>query len=128
MSSYVRCFEPRLTCGDEAAREKLHLECFDRTLAQFPRDEQNQRDMAEAVCDRGERCMGLGKLGRDACMQATLNPQESEIRLGQRVVDALQRARVLAFRRCVDESPCAKPGASDDAVDRCYVQTIAGGA
>ena len=125
--AYVTCFAPRLVCGDEKAREKVHLECFDVALAGFPRDDRNQRDMAEPVCDRGERCMGLGKLGRDACLQATLNPQESEIRLGQRVVDALGPERVRAFRACVDGAPCAKPDTSDDTVDRCYTKTIVEG-
>ncbi len=124
VSAYVSCFAPRLVCADEQAREKVHLECFDVALASFPRDDRNQRDMAEAVCDRGERCMGIGKLGRDACLQATLHPHESEVQLGQRVVDGLRPERVAAFRRCVDEAPCNKPDTSDDTVDRCYSKTI----
>jgi hypothetical protein len=126
VATYARCFAPRHSC-QPAEREKAHLGCVDETLATFPRDERNQRDMAEAVCDRSERCMALGKLGRDACLQATLNPQESEIRLGQRIVDAFRPARVVAFRRCVDGAPCAKLGAADDVVDRCYAETIVEG-
>lgn len=128
VAAYVRCFAPKLSCTlDDKTREALHLECFDAALAGFGRDERNQRDMAEAVCDRGERCQGLGKLGRDACMQATLDPKEPEVKLGQRLVDALRRERVVAFRACVDAAPCAKLDASEDAVDGCYAKTIAGG-
>ncbi len=130
VSRYGECFARELDaqCGklDDKAREAAHLRCFDATLAFFPRDDKNQRDMAEAVCDRGERCMGLGKLGRDACMQATLDPKEPEVQLGQRLVDALRPARVRAFRTCVDAAPCAKPETHDDVVDQCYARTIAG--
>lgn len=126
---YSECFLRELDarCGklDDKAREAAHLRCFDTTLAFFPRDDRNQRDMAEAVCNRGERCMGLGKIGRDACMQATLDPQEAEVKLGQRLVDALAPTRVAAFRACVDVAPCAKLEAHDDVVDQCYAQTIA---
>jgi len=126
VTAYVRCFEPKMDCKtlDDKAREQLHLGCFDAALARFAHDDENQRDMAEAVCNRGERCLGLGKLGRDACMQATLNPQEPEVKLGQRLVDALRRDRVTAFRRCVDAAPCAKLDTHDDAVDTCYAKTI----
>jgi hypothetical protein len=130
IARYSTCFVAELdkACHklDDKAREAAHLRCFDATLAFFPRDEKNQRDMAEAVCNRGERCMGLGKLGRDACMQATLDPQEAEVKLGQRLVDALRPARVQAFRACVDGAPCAKLETHDDAVDQCYARTIAG--
>jgi hypothetical protein len=130
IARYSTCFVAELdkSCGklDDKVREAAHLRCFDATLAYFPRDEQNQRDMAEAVCNRGERCMGLGKLGRDACMQATLDPKEEEVKLGQRLVDALRPARVKAFRTCVDAAPCAKLETHDDAVDGCYARTIAG--
>jgi hypothetical protein len=126
---YGDCFLAELDqhCGkfDDKAREAAHLRCFDVTLASFARDEHNQRTMAEAVCNRGERCMGLGKLGRDACMQATLDPKEPEVKLGQRLVDALRRDRVDAFRTCVDAAPCAKLETHDDVVDQCYARTIA---
>ena len=129
VARYSECFIRELDarCGklDDKAREAAHLRCFDATLAFFPHDDRNQRDMAEAVCNRGERCMGLGKVGRDACMQATLNPQEPEVKLGQRLVDALSAARVRAFRACVDAAPCAKLESHDDVVDQCYAQTIA---
>lgn len=130
VARYGDCFLRELDakCGklDDKAREDAHLRCFDATLAYFPRDLKNQRDMAEAVCNRGERCMGLGKLGRDACMQATLDPKEPEVKLGQRLVDALRPARVIAFRKCVDDAACAKLETHDDAVDQCYAHTIAG--
>lgn len=130
VARYAECFVQELNarCGklDDKAREDAHLRCFDKTLAFFPRDEKNQRDMAEAVCNRGERCMGLGKIGRDACMQATLDPKEPEVKLGQRLVDALRPGRVIAFRECVDRAACAKPETHDDAVDQCYARTIAG--
>jgi hypothetical protein len=83
------------------------------------------------VCNRGERCQGLGTLGRDACLKATLDPKEPEVKLGQRLVDALRRDRVVAFRRCVDAAPCPEldaPAASDEAVESCYAQTIEGAA
>jgi hypothetical protein len=132
VATYVRCYLKDLDqkCGafDDKAREQTHLACFDVALAGSPRDEKNQRDMAEAVCDRGDRCLGLGKLGRDACLQATLDPHEEEVRLGQRLVDALRRERVVKFRTCVDKSPCPKLGDHDDVVDHCYSTTIAGGA
>jgi hypothetical protein len=132
VASYVRCYLVDLDkkCGafDDKAREQAHLRCFDVALAGYPRDDKNQRDMAEAVCDRGERCLGIGKLGRDACIQATLDPHEDEVKLGQRLVDALRRERAAEFRTCVDKSPCQKPGEHDDAVDHCYSKTIAGGA
>lgn len=132
VASYVRCYVADLDkhCSnfDDKAREQTHLGCFDVALAGFARDDKNQRDMAEAVCDRGERCLGLGKMGRDACIQATLDPHEEEVKLGQRLVDALRRERVREFRACVDGAPCAKLGEHDEVVERCYSKTIAGGA
>lgn len=129
VGKYTECFVHELDqrCGklDDKGREEAHLRCFDVAVAGFVRDDKNQRDMAEAVCNRGERCMGLGALGRDACMQATLEPKEAEVQLGQRLVDALRRERVAAFRQCVDQAPCAKLEAHDDAVDQCYARTIA---
>jgi hypothetical protein len=128
VAGYVQCFLPELhsSCPADEARTRAHDRCFDVALAPFPRDEQNQRDMAEAVCERGLRCQGIGTLGRDMCMQATLNPKEPEVRLGQRLVDGLRRERVIAFRKCVDSTPCAKLDAPDRAVDDCYAKTIAG--
>lgn len=131
VGAYVACFSAVLdaSCGDaglpDDARVRAHDRCFDQAVARFPRDDENQRDMAEAVCDRGLRCQGLDKLGRDACMKATLDPQEPEVKLGQRLVDALRRERVRAFRACVDASPCPGVDLHDDAVDRCYAKTIA---
>jgi hypothetical protein len=61
-------------------------------------------------------------------MQATLEPHEEEVKLGQRLVDALRRERVMKFRACVDAAPCAKPDEHDEVVDRCYSKSIAGGA
>lgn len=130
VAAYVHCYAPLVACGaaDEKAREQLHASCFDAALTGFGRDDHNQRAMAEAVCNRGERCLGLGPVGRDACLQATLDPKEPEVKLGQRLVDALRRERVVAFRTCVDASPCAGLGEADGAVDACYAKTIGGGA
>lgn len=135
VAAFVRCFVPELDrrCGDggafgETDREAAHDRCFDAAVSAFPRDDASQRDMAEAVCDRGDRCQGLGKVGRDACLQATLDPQEPEVKRGQRLVDALRRARAQAFRACVDQAPCPALDHHDDAVDDCYRKTIAGGA
>jgi len=131
VASYVRCYieilDKQCAAFDDKQREQAHLKCFDVALAGFPRDAQNQRDMAEAVCNRGERCLGIGALGRDACIQATLDPHEDEVKLGQRLVDALRRERVVEFRTCVDESPCRTTSEHDIAVDSCYEKTIAGG-
>ena len=132
VAAYVGCFlvvlDKKCASFDDAMREQTHLRCFDTALAGFARDEKNQRDMAEAVCDRGERCLGIGKMGRDACLQATLDPHEAEVKLGQRLVDALRRERVAEFRACVDNASCPKVGEPDEVVERCYNKTIAGGA
>lgn len=135
VAGFVRCFVPELDrrCGDGGAwseedREAAHDRCFDAAVSAFPRDDDSQRDMAEAVCDRGARCQGLGKVGRDACVQATLDPQEPESKRGQRLVDALRRERVRSFRACVDQAPCPALDQHDDAVDDCYRRSIAGGA
>ncbi|MGZ3422199.1 MAG: hypothetical protein ACXVEE_30295 [Polyangiales bacterium] len=128
VADYVRCFLPTLakSCPTDDERTKAHDRCFDVALAPFSRDVQNQRDMAEAVCDRGLRCQGIGTLGRDLCLQATLDPKEPEVKLGQRLVDGLRRDRVIAFKKCVDDAPCAKPDSPDRTVDDCYAKTIAG--
>jgi hypothetical protein len=129
VAGYVECFlrdlDAHCKSFDDQAREAAHLRCFDTAVAAFPRDPQNQRDMAEAVCNRGERCQGLGALGRDACIQATLHPHEAEVQLGQHLVDALRRSRVVEFRACVDRAPCPPLDTYDDAVDHCYAKTIA---
>jgi hypothetical protein len=126
---YVKCFLPTLaSCPTDAARVSAHDRCFDVALAPFGRDVDNQRDMASAVCERGLRCQGIGTLGRDLCMQATLDPKEPEVKLGQRLVDGLRRERVTAFKKCVDDAPCAKPDSPDDTVKDCYARSIAGGA
>lgn len=124
---YVRCFLPTLdACPTDAARTAAHERCFDVALAPFGRDPDNQRDMASAVCERGLRCQGIGTLGRDLCMQATLDPKEPEVKLGQRLVDGLRRERVIAFKKCVDDAPCAKLDSPDRTVDDCYGRAIAG--
>jgi hypothetical protein len=129
VAAYVRCFLPTLSsCPSDAARLAAHDRCFDVALAPFARDRDNQRDMASAVCERGLRCQGIGALGRDLCMQATLDPKEPEVKLGQRLVDGLRRERVIAFKKCVDDAPCAKPDSPDAAVSDCYARSIAGGA
>ncbi len=144
VAAYVRCYlvdldractpgqAPASDAGPHAGpisdekREALHLRCFDEALAPIAHDGMNQEDMALAVCDRSLRCKLLDKLGRDACIQATLDPKEPEVKLGQRLVDGLRRERVLAFRKCVDDAPCPKVDTHDDAVDACYQRTIAG--
>ncbi len=132
VSALVGCFVAALDakCGDaglpDDARVEAHDRCFDDTVARYPRDDESQRSMAEAVCDRGRRCHGFDALARDACMQATLDPQEPEVKLGQRLVDALRPERVRAFRACVDASPCPGVDLHDDAVELCHAKTIAG--
>jgi len=130
VARYVDCFLPTLEqkCPDDPARTQAHDRCFDEALAPYSRDLANQRDMAAAVCDRGLRCQGIGTLGRDLCMKATLEPREPEVKLGQRLVDGLRRSHVIAFKKCVDDAPCAKPDSPDRTVDDCYATKIAGGA
>lgn len=129
VDGYVKCFLPTLaSCPDDASRVAAHDRCFDVALAPFGRDLENQRAMASAVCERGLRCQGIGTLGRDLCMQATLDPKEPEVKLGQRLVDGLRRERVIAFEKCVDDAPCAKPDSPDPTVNDCYARSIAGGA
>jgi hypothetical protein len=129
VARYVQCFLPTLDaqCPSDDARTQAHDRCFDEALAPYSRDFENQRDMAAAVCDRGLRCQGIGTLGRDLCMKATLEPREPEVKLGQRLVDGLRRTHVVAFKKCVDDAPCAKPDSPDRTVDDCYATKIAGG-
>ena len=126
VATFARCYAPALPC-EGPSRAERHEACYQAAVATFGRDEENQRGMAEPVCARGERCMGLGELGRRACLEATLHPQEAELRQGQRLVDALRPARIRAFRRCVDEAPCARPDEPDEAVSDCYARTIVEG-
>lgn len=130
VTRYVRCYlavlEKQCSTFDDAMRDKTNQECFDATIAEYKRDDENQRAMAEPVCNRLDRCLALGKEPVAACVEATLHPHESEVQLGQRVVDAFRRERVVEFRACVDESPCPKPGEHDDAAHACYAKTIEG--
>lgn len=103
-----------------------HDGCSEKAARSFARDEENQRVMALAVCRRAERCQGIGAIGREACLQATLHPHEADEQAGGRLVNALRRERVVSFGACVDAAPCQMPGEYDGLVEKCYDQHVVG--
>lgn len=120
LTAYVKCVLP------SGAKCPSFGKCADATARAFPRDEKNQRIMAEAVCGRAKRCQGIGEDGRLACIEATLHPHEADEQEGAHLVDVLRRDRVEAFGKCVDEAACAKTGEPDLAPERCYDEKLVG--